>query len=76
MAQTVTQTIDFQMRSGQPLYRRDGLLCAVLMAICFLLAYPFVEMGFIDDWSYIKTAQVFAQTGHFAYKGWAAVTLG
>ena len=63
-------------RSGQLLYRRDGLLCASLMALCFLLAWPFVEMGFIDDWSYIKTAQVLAQTGHFAYNGWATATLG
>jgi 4-amino-4-deoxy-L-arabinose transferase-like glycosyltransferase len=64
------------MGSGQPLYRRDGLLCALLMAACFLLARPFAEIGFIDDWSYIKTAQVFAQTGHFAYNGWATATLG
>ena len=33
-------------------------------------------MGFIDDWSYIRTAQEFAQTGHFAYNGWATAMLG
>src|SRR5947199_3953337 len=76
MAQTITQPIYLQAYSGSVLYRRDGLLCAVVMAACFLLADPFVEMGIIDDWSYIKTAQVFAQTGHFAYNGWATATLG
>ena len=70
------QTDNFSARSEPFLYRRDGLLCAFLMVACFLLAYPFVEMGFIDDWSYIKTTQVFAQTGHFAYNGWATATLG
>src|SRR5204863_9331636 len=76
MAQTITQGIDLQVRSGQFLYRRDGLLCALLMAACLLLAHPFVEMGIVDDWSYIKTTQVFVQTGHFAYNGWATVSLG
>ncbi len=76
MAQTITQTTNLQVRSEQSLYRRDGLLCALLMAACLLLAHPFVEMGFVDDWSYIKTAQVFAQTGHFAYNGWATAALG
>lgn len=58
------------------LYRRDGLLCAVLMSACLLLAHPFAEMGFVDDWSYIKTAQVFAQTGRIVYNGWATAMLG
>jgi hypothetical protein len=33
-------------------------------------------MGFIDDWSYAKTALVFAQSGHIAYNGWATAMLG
>ena len=33
-------------------------------------------MGFIDDWSFFKTAQIFAQTGHIAYNGWADPMLG
>ena len=77
MAQTVTQSIPLQVRSQQlSHYRRDGLICALLMGIGLLVAYPFVEMGVDDDWSYIKTAQIFAQTGHFAYNGWATATLG
>jgi len=64
------------VRAGDCLYRRDGLICSFVMAGSILLAQPFVEMGFIDDWSYIKTAQVFSQTGHFVYNGWATATLG
>lgn len=55
---------------------RDGLICVLVCAACFLIAWPVAEMGFIDDWSYIKTAEVFAQTGHFVYNGWATAMLG
>lgn len=55
---------------------RNGLICAFVVAACLWAAYPVAEMGFIDDWSYIKTAQVFAQTGHFVYNGWATAMLG
>ena len=76
MAQGLIQPIDSQPRLGQALYQRDGLLCAALMAICLLIAYPFAEIGFVDDWSYIKVAQDFVQTGHLVYRGWASPTLG
>jgi len=33
-------------------------------------------MGFVDDWSYVKSAQIFAQTGHLVYNGWATAMLG
>jgi hypothetical protein len=33
-------------------------------------------MGFVDDWSYVKTAFVFARTGHIVYNGWATAMLG
>ena len=59
MLSSVPQAADHQARSEQLLYKRDGLLCVLLTAACFLLAYPFVEMGFIDDWAYVKMAQVF-----------------
>lgn len=55
---------------------RDGLACALVFAVCLWTAWPVVEMGFDDDWSYIRTAQLFAQTGHFVYNGWAAAILG
>ncbi len=55
---------------------RNGILCAILMVVAVLLAWPFANIGFIDDWSTVKTAQIFAQTGHFAYNGWEAAILG
>jgi hypothetical protein len=33
-------------------------------------------MAISDDWSYIRTAQVLAQTGHIAYNGWATALVG
>ena len=53
-----------------------GLLCSLVMVGCVLAAGPFAEIGIMDDWSYIKTAQIFAQTGHFVYNGWATAMLG
>lgn len=55
---------------------RGALLCVAIYLACLLIAWPVAEMGFVDDWSYIKTAQVFAQTGHFTYNGWATAMLG
>jgi hypothetical protein len=54
----------------------DGLICACIVAACVLLTYPVAEMGFQDDWSYIRTALEFARTGHFVYNGWATAMLG
>jgi hypothetical protein len=53
-----------------------GLLCAVVVIVCLLTTWPFASMGMVDDWSYIKTAQEFARTGHFVYNYWAAAMLG
>jgi len=33
-------------------------------------------MGLIDDFSYVKTAFLFAKTGHFVFNGWATAMLG
>jgi hypothetical protein len=54
----------------------NGLLCACIIAACVLLTYPVAEMGFQDDWSYVRTALEFARTGHFVYNGWATAMLG
>ena len=54
----------------------DGLLCSGLFLVCYLAAWPFAEMGFVDDWSYVKTAEVFARTGHMVYNGFATPMLG
>src|SRR5258705_8111621 len=55
---------------------RDGLICALIVAASVLAAYPVAEMGFQDDWSYIRTALEFERTGRFVYNGWATAILG
>jgi hypothetical protein len=55
---------------------RNGMICACMTAASVLASWPFAEMGFVDDWSYAKTAFVFARTGHIAYNGWATAMLG
>lgn len=54
---------------------RNGLLCAFAFLACALIAQPFVQMGFMDDWSYIWSAREFARTGHLAYV-WSSPILG
>lgn len=56
--------------------RLGGLCCGVLAGLAVLLSFPFAQMGFMDDWSYIRTAYDFARTGHFLYNGWATAMLG
>jgi Dolichyl-phosphate-mannose-protein mannosyltransferase len=41
-----------------------------------MVTRPFASIGINDDWSYIWTARVLAETGHLVYNGWAAMTLG
>src|SRR6185312_5966031 len=55
---------------------RNAALCAILVAVCLWIAWPVSKMGFLDDWSYARTAQIYAQTGHFVYNGWATAMLG
>ncbi len=55
---------------------RGGIFCVLIFLACFWLAWPVANMGFLDDWSYIKTAEVFAQTGQMVYNGWASPILG
>lgn len=51
-------------------------LCVFIMLVGTVLSWPYAEIGANDDWSTIRTAQLFAQTGHFHYNGWMATTLG
>ena len=55
---------------------RNGALCALVVAACLWGCWPVFEMGIMDDWSYARTVQVYASTGHFAYNGWATAMLG
>ena len=53
-----------------------GVLCGLVVVVSILACRPFVETGYIDDWSMARTASIFAESGHFAYNGWAAMTEG
>jgi len=53
-----------------------AILCGLLVVACILACRPFAELGYIDDWSMVRTARIFAQTGHFVYNGWETVTEG
>ena len=54
----------------------DGLLCGCLVLLAILSTHPIAEMGFSDDFSFIKTAFMYAETGHIVYNGWSAPMLG
>jgi len=53
-----------------------ALTCVIALLFSALATYPVAETGMNDDWSYIKTTQIFTQTGHIAYNGWGAMMLG
>src|SRR5271155_4835398 len=50
--------------------------CVLALLFCMMAARPFVAMGVADDWSYIWTTRVLADTGHLTYNGWGAMPLG
>ena len=54
----------------------QALLCAALLLIAELIAWPFTTFGIADEWSYGKTANVLAQTGNIVYNGWSTAMLG
>ncbi len=47
-----------------------------LFLVAVALVWPVVESGFMDDWSYVRTAEVLGTTGHLVYNGWATALLG
>lgn len=54
----------------------QALLCAAIFLVAELIAWPFAKFGIADEWSYAKTANVLAQTGHIVYNGWSTAMLG
>jgi hypothetical protein len=75
-AQEIQSTPILPEASHGKLFSRDGWLCVVLLGLAILATWPVAEIGINDDWSYIRTAQAFAQTHHFVYNGWATAMLG
>ena len=56
--------------------RVHALACVLMLLFCALLIRPFAEIGISDDFSYIRTAQILAGTGHIVYNRWASMPLG
>ena len=54
----------------------QALLCAALLLLADIIAWPFAKFGIADEWSYAKSANAVAQTGHIVYNGWSTATLG
>jgi len=50
--------------------------CALTPIVCYIVVRPYAEIGINDDWCYVKTVQILAQTGHLAYNGWGGAMLG
>jgi len=65
-----------RLMPSAPTSRRQALLCVFALLGCALATNPIAEMGMDDDWSYVHSARVLAQTGHIVYNGWAAPILG
>jgi hypothetical protein len=53
-----------------------ALICAFALAAAVALSHPVLEMATNDDWSYVWSARVLAETGHVVYNGWATAMLG
>jgi hypothetical protein len=54
----------------------NPVFCALALLISILLIRPFVNIGLCDDFSYVRTAKLLAETGHLNYFGWATPMLG
>jgi hypothetical protein len=53
-----------------------GTGCALVLLAAIVVGHPYAEVGISDDFSYVRIAQVLAQTGHIAYTGWVTPILG
>jgi hypothetical protein len=56
--------------------RLPAIFCALAVLLCALISRPYANMGISDDGPYVLMAQHLANTGHFAYNGWAAPMFG
>lgn len=55
---------------------RSTFFCSAILLGCILVSHPVAEAGIGDDWAYIWSAKVLADTGHVVYAGWGAMILG
>jgi hypothetical protein len=61
---------------SKPTSRYPASLCAALVALCALAASPFAQYGGNDDFAYIRSAKILAETGRIVYVGWSSAMLG
>jgi hypothetical protein len=54
---------------------RNAIACAAAVVAAFLIANPFAQMSFDDDWSYAFAVRRLLDTGHVYYNGWSAPVL-
>lgn len=66
----------YEVMTASRKFRLSAILCAAALAACVLAARPFAETGMTDDFSYIRSAQVLAETGHVVFNGWATTMVG
>ncbi len=64
------------LRSEGVASRAQGLGCASVLLAAVVLCHPVADTGVCDDWSYVRTAEDLAKTGHVVYNGWATAMLG
>jgi hypothetical protein len=55
-----------------PVDIRNSLVCAAVALIALLLAWPFSNLPFNDDWTWALTVLKLNQTGHLVYNGWSS----
>lgn len=53
-----------------------ALIYFLLLVGCVALIRPFVNAGISDDFSFIRSAKDFADTGRMVYNGWSSPILG
>jgi hypothetical protein len=53
-----------------------AVICAFALAAAVAFSHPVLEMATNDDWSYVWSARVLADTGHVIYNGWATAMMG
>jgi hypothetical protein len=56
--------------------RSPAILCALLLLTAALIAHPVAEIGGNDDFAYVRSAKILAETGRIAYVGWSSAMLG
>ena len=58
--------------ADRPRHYRWIVVCLLAPAVAWVAIHPALEMGFNDDWQYVRSARVLADTGNFVYDGWTA----